>query len=176
MEHLEQESIEEKEPVIKRISIIIIAIFLIFLVTTYLLSNSIVRNISAGLIESEVVKNYQVNLNKTTKLIFTKEAYDNLMKIYDQNQGVEFKACLKGYINKNYYINNIEIPKTYSQKYNQVIAEPCDSESLVDMHSHPLKHCLPSETDFNSFESFKEKNPHAIMAVMCQRNRFNFYF
>ena len=176
MEDLEQEPTKEKPSIIKRISIIFLALFLIFLIITYLLTNSVVRNITAGLIESETIKNYQVEINKTTKLIFTEQAYDQLMDIYDDNLNVEFKVCLKGNIDGDYYINNIEIPKTYSQEYNQVIAEPCDSESLVDMHSHPLRHCLPSETDINSFNTFKETNPNAIMAVMCQRNRFNFYF
>lgn len=171
------EPIEEKEPIIKRISIIFLALFLIFLIVTYLLTNSVVRNITAGLLESETIKNYQVDINKTTKLIFIEESYDQLMDIYDTNLNVEFKVCLKGnIIDEDYYITSLNIPKTYLQKYNQVIAEPCDSDSLVDMHSHPLKHCLPSETDINSFNRFKETNPNAIMAIMCQRNRFNFYF
>ena len=165
-----QEPIEEKESIIKRISITVIAIFLIFLIITYILSNPLMRNISAGLIESEVVKNYQVDLNKTTKLIFTEETYDELMIIYDKNQGVEFKACLKGEINQDYYIDTIEIPKMYLQEYNRVIAELCDNETLINMHSHPLKHCLPSDVDLEG------KDPNIILAVMCQKNRFNFYF
>ena len=178
MEEFNEEIIEEeKTPLIKKISIIILSVFLIFLVVSYLLTNSIVRNITVGLIESEKIKNYEVKINRTNKLIFTQESYNELMDIFDNNKGVEFKACLKGEIKSgDYYIYLIEIPKTYLQEYNKVIAEPCDENSLVDMHSHPLKHCLPSEQDLINFENFKEKNKNGIMAIMCQRDRFNFYF
>ena len=178
MQKFDEEIIEEEKPsLVKKTFIIILSLFLIFLFITYLLTNSVVRNITFGLIESEKIINYEVKINKTNELIFTKESYDKLMNIFDTNQEVEFKVCLIGeIINGDYYIDDLKIPKTYSQKYNEVIAEPCDNNSLVDMHSHPLKHCLPSEQDLNNFNRFKERNENAIMAIMCQRDRFNFYF
>ena len=78
--------------------------------------------------------------------------------------------------NGDYIINEIYIPKTYTQTSNEVVSEFCSKDTIVDMHSHPLKHCLPSEQDFNSFKSFKEISNNAIMSVMCERGRFNFYF
>ena len=167
---------EEKPSIFKKIFIIIIAIFLIILVTTYLLTDPLIRNIFAGLIESNKIDNNIVNINSTNKLIFQQNTYNELLAIYDSNIEKEFKVCLNGNIeNGNYFINEIYVPETYLQTHNQVVAEPCSNITIVDMHSHPLKHCLPSEQDFISFKSFKEISNNAIMAVMCQRNRFNFY-
>ncbi|MBU2633725.1 MAG: hypothetical protein KJ674_00615 [Nanoarchaeota archaeon] len=177
MEEFEKIIEEEKTPLIKRISIIILSIFLIFLVVSYLLTNSSVRNVVVGLVESEKLVNYEVKISEDNKLVFTESTYDQLMDIFDVHTEVEFKVCLKGeVIDGDYFIDYIYIPTTYSQSYNRVVAEPCSDDSLIDMHSHPLKHCLPSEKDLNNFENFKEKNENAMMAIMCQRDRFNFYF
>ena len=167
---------DEKPSVIKKIFIIIIAVFLIILVITFLLTNSLIRSIFTGLIESSKIKIDTVKINSTNKLLFLSNTYDELLDIYDNNPEKEFKVCLKGNIdNGDYFINEIYIPETYLQTHSQVIAEPCPDDSIVDMHSHPLKHCIPSEQDFKSFSSFKEISNNAIMAVMCERGRFNFY-
>ena len=167
---------EEKPNLFKKIFIIILGIFLIILAITYLSSNSLVNNILIGLIQSNKVENSIVNINSTNKLIFLNDSYEKLLKIYDNNSEREFKTCFKGKIDKgDYIIKEIYIPKTYSQTSNEVVSEFCSNDTIVDMHSHPLKHCIPSEQDFKSFKLFKEKSNNAIMAVMCERERFNFY-
>ena len=101
---------------------------------------------------------------------------EKLKEIYFSDEKVEFKACLKG--NKEndvYLIDDLYIPKIYSQKFNQVVAEPCSSDSLVSLHSHPFRHCLPSQQDFRSFKQFKERNKDGLMVVMCEKNRFSVY-
>lgn len=167
---------EEKPNKFRKVIIILIAIFLIILLITYLLTNSLIRNIFVGLVESSKVNDNIVNINSTNKLIFQNNTYNELLNIYDNNIEKEFKVCLKGNIeNKDYYINSIYIPKTFLQTSNRVVSEYCGNDTIVDMHSHPLKHCLPSEQDFQSFSLFKQINNNAIMAVMCERGRFNFY-
>lgn len=167
---------EEKPSIFKKIFIILITIFLIILMVTYLLTNSSIRNIFTGLIESNKVNNNVVKINSANKLVFQNNTYNKLLNIYDGNLGREFKVCLKGNIeNENYLINEIYIPETFLQAHNKVVAEFCSKDTIVDMHSHPLKHCLPSEQDFNSFKSFKEISNNSIMGVMCERGRFNFY-
>ena len=167
---------EEKPSIIKKIFIIIIAVFLIILVLTFLLTDSLIRNIFTGLIQSNTIKENIVEINSTNKLVFNQDTYAKLLEIYDSNIGREFKVCLNGNIeNGDYYINEVYVPETYLQKHNEVIAEPCSNITIVDMHSHPLKHCIPSEQDFISFNAFKELNNNAIMSVMCERGRFNFY-
>lgn len=171
------EIIEDLKPsILKKIFLIILALFLLFLIITFFVTNPQTRHILAGLIESSTLKDYEININNTNKLIFNKQTYNQLMELYNINLGKEFKVCLNGYMEEgNYYINKIFIPKTYLQTHNQVIAQPCPSTSLVSMHSHPLKHCLPSQQDLKNFEIFKMDNPNALMAIMCEKNRFNFY-
>jgi len=167
---------EEKPSRFRKIFLIVLAIFLLAIVLTYFLTNGITRDILAGLIESSTVKNHEVDINSTNKLIFTKESYDGLLEIYDDNPEKEFKVCLKGNIsNGDYFINEIFEPEMMFQSHNQVVAEPCPSDSLVSMHSHPIKHCLPSDVDLENFEKFKQNNPAALIAIMCERERFNFY-
>ena len=91
--------IEERKPsLFKKIFIIILGVFLIVLVITYLLSNSLVNNIFIGLIQSNKIENNIVNINSTNKLIFLDNSYEKLLKIYDNNSEREFKTCFKGKI------------------------------------------------------------------------------
>src|SRR3989344_2748853 len=78
-------------------------------------------------------------------------------------------------INFSYYITEVLIPITYEQTYRSVTSEPCPPNSIIDLHSHPFRRCLPSDQDFNNFKLFKEKNPDALMVVMCEDNRFGIY-
>ena len=171
------DEIEEERPnKFKKTFIILIAVFLIFLLVTYLTSNSLISNIFIGLIQSDKINNNIVGINSTNNLIFQDNAYNNLLEIYDSNLELEFKVCLNGkIIDGDYYINDIYVPETYLQTPSKVVSDFCPDYTIVDMHSHPLKHCIPSEQDFQSFKLFKEKNNNAIMAVMCERGRFNFY-
>ncbi len=167
---------EEKPSKFRKIFIILIGIFLLILLLTYLLSNSLINNIFIGLIQSHKINDNIVKINSTNKLIFQDDIYNELLKIYDSNPEREIKVCLKGNIdNGDYFINELYVPKIYSQTTNEVVSEYCSNDTIVDMHSHPLKHCIPSEQDFNSFKLFKERNNNTIMGVMCERGRFNFY-
>lgn len=170
------EYVEEEEPKNRKVFVIILSIILLILVLTYFLTSPTVRNVIAGLIESSKIKENIVNINETNKLTFEKGTYNKLIAIYDNNPEREFKACLMGEVeNGDYYIDEIYEPIMYLQEPDQVVSEPCPVDSLVSMHSHPLKHCLPSGVDLNNFKIFKERNPNALMAVMCERGRFNFY-
>jgi proteasome lid subunit RPN8/RPN11 len=172
---MEQEIEELKSSLFKKIIVISLAVILIVLFVTYLLTNSTVRSILEGLIESSKLQGY--NIKKIDiNITFSKEVLSELNKIYDENIGNEFKVCLKGYIEENsYYINEIYIPKTYEKTFNRVVAEQCSEDSLISLHSHPKKHCLFSQQDLKTFKSLKEKNEHVLLALMCERDRFNFY-
>ncbi|MAG47322.1 hypothetical protein CL617_01850 [archaeon] len=167
---------KEKPKIFKKIFTVTVSILLIVLILSYFLTNSTIRSVAIGLFESSKIEDSIVEINKTSSLIFEDNTYNQLLIIYNNNPDLEFKVCLKGLIkDNNYLINEIFTPKTYLQTPNKVIADPCPKDSLVDMHSHPLRHCLPSEQDFISFSSFKKKNNNAIMAVLCEKGRFNFY-
>lgn len=168
---------EERPSVFRKVFVIVLTGFLLIIVLVYFLTNPAVRNIISGLIESSTLdEEYGVNIDSDSKLIFLNNSYIKLIKIYDENLGKEFKVCLKGdIVNEDYLINEIYEPEMFFQSYKEVVAEPCPEDSLVSMHTHPLKHCLPSQVDLENFEVFKRENSKALMAVMCERGRFNFY-
>ena len=171
-----QETDEIPENKLKKGIIVIIAIFLILLTLTYLLTNPTVRHVIAGLVESSKLEGNKLTSRDDIIITFTPEVLKRLNQLHNQNKEKEFKACLSGIIKGNEYkIDSIYEPIIFLQEYNQVISEPCNKETLVDLHSHPLQHCLPSEQDIKSFNKFKETNPKALMIIMCEENRFNIY-
>jgi len=166
-----EEIIEESK--IKKIIIKILAIFLIILMLTFFLTSTHTRLTLAGLIESSNMDNLKI---KNTNIIFNNEVKKELNKLYHQNLELEFKVCLSGNIEENtYYINQIYQPETYHQSYNKVIAEPCKDTDLISLHSHPHLRCIPSEQDLKNHNNLKQKNPKALMMIMCEENRFNVY-
>lgn len=169
------ETFREKHPIITKILILSIAAFLLIIVLIYFLTTPTIRSILAGLIESSTIEDFKVKLKTGNYLIFENNTYQELLQIYENNPEKEFKVCLKGYIKEDYIINFIYKPKIFLQTHSSVSAEPCPKDSLVSLHSHPLKHCLPSEIDLKNFERFQQQNKDALMAVMCEKHRFNFY-
>lgn len=177
MEDYKEDNIEYiPQSKIKKYLVIILALILIFLISTYYIVFYSSDEILSGLIQSYKIDD-KLTLNfKDKKIIFSKDAYDKLNKIYDENKELEFKACLKGDVENNIYdINNIVVPKTFSQKYNEVISERCDNETLIDMHSHPFRRCLASFQDIINFRKLKITNENVLLAVMCEKDRFYLY-
>ena len=177
MEDYKEDGIEEiPKSKIKKYLILILALVLIFLVSTYYVVFYGVDDVLSGLIQSYKIDD-KLTLNfKENKIIFSKEAYDELNSIYDKNKELEFKVCLKGYVeNKVYNINNILIPKTFSQKYNEVVSEKCDNNTLIDLHSHPFRRCLASFQDIINFKRLKITNENVLLAIMCEKDRFYLY-
>jgi len=171
-----EEQIEiEETPKRKRSLIIIGAITLLIILLPAFLTTPTSRNTLSGLLESSTLDNLRIR-NTDIPVYITQEVNQKLLKFYNQNVGLEFKACLKGYIeNNSYFINDIYQPKHFSQTVNQVIAEPCNSEDLISLHSHPRPHCLPSQQDLQNHEKMKKLNPDILLAVMCTENRLNIY-
>tara|TARA_Y100000310_G_scaffold345288_1_gene463441 strand:+ start:5787 stop:6353 length:567 start_codon:yes stop_codon:yes gene_type:complete len=174
-EDFHEEYLEDEKPsLLKKIFLISIALFLIFLIIFYIFLTPSIRNIIVGIFESDTVENNVIEINSSNYIIFTADTFGILKEVNNQDPELEFKACLKGTIlDGDYYIDEVFIPKTFDQKYNSVTAEPCPPESLVSLHSHPLKRCIPSEVDLKNYEKFKQKNPDALLAIMCEPNRFN---
>src|SRR3989344_5978439 len=162
---LEEESSEEiKESRFRKFFIIGIAIFLILLLGAYAFVNAAGVDVLSGLALSFKAEENEIDFSFGNKLVFEGNTLKELKKIYYDNPDVEFKACLKGEkIDSTYYITEVIVPITYEQTYRSVTAEPCSTDSIVDLHSHPLNRCLPSDQDFKSFSRFKERNPNALM-------------
>jgi proteasome lid subunit RPN8/RPN11 len=173
-----EEDIEEKKTIFKKIFIGIIALFVIIMFLSAFLTTPESRNVLVGLFESSSLDDdLSVNINGAGRLFFINNSYDILNNFYDENVGLEFKACLFGYIGEeDYYINEVIQPTMYSQAYDRVVSEPCANNTLVTLHSHPHKRCSPSHQDMISFSNLKELNSNALMAIMCDENRFNVYY
>src|SRR3989344_6097500 len=146
---------EIKERKLKKVFIISIGAFILIIFLIYIFINAIGSDILAGLISSSETRENELDFSFNGKLIFMDNSLEKLKEIY--------------------FIDDLYIPKIYSQKFNQVVAEPCSSDSLVSLHSHPFRHCLPSQQDFISFREFKERNEDGLMIVMCEKNRFGVY-
>lgn len=169
------EPIEEEKPsLIKKLSIAIISLFLIFLIVSFTFTGAI-GDIVASLIESETIEEGWVKLDNYS-VQFIDDSYDVLLSVYNNNLESETKVCLKGYIEDSiYYVNEVYLPVIYSQTFNQVVSEACPSDTLIALHSHPYRHCLASEQDMSNLKKAKETNPDAVIGIMCEEERFSFY-
>ena len=166
----------QEESKFKKVLIIIIALFLLLIFLTYIITNAVGIHILSGLIESSKVTNNTIDFSFNNQVIFINNSLEKLQGLWISNPELEFKVCLQGIIEDNkYVIYDVYQPETFSQKVNEVVSEPCKKESLIDLHSHPFKHCLPSQQDLISFNKFKETQPKALMAIMCEPNRFTVY-
>ena len=167
---------EEQESILKKIFIIVVAVFLIVLVSSFVFFDYGTSEIIVGLFQSSTIdEEFSTQLNSGKQLIFTEGTYNELLVEYFKSQRAEFKACLQGEIrDSDYIINGVAFPRIYSQTFNQVISEPCQRETLILLHSHPERRCIPSQQDIQNLEEFKQINLNTILAVMCEKDRFYF--
>ena len=176
IEPLEEVTESKTLIIIKKTFTILIALFLIFIVSTYIIPGSQILDIIEGKLVSKELDNNLSIIQKDKTIIFNKETYEELLQIYYTNQIHEFKVCIKGTLNNNiFYLNQIERPFIIAQNIFSVTSEPCSKETLVSLHSHPENHCIPSKQDIKSNKKFQENNPDSISGIMCSKNRFNFY-
>jgi len=153
----------------------IIAIFILGISLLYFLFSIPTFSDFIGFIESEHSDDNIFN-HKGKTIILDQKIYDYLNENYDIQAEHESIYCLKGTkINETYKITFMYQPRIYSQTYGNVRFESCQDDTLIILHTHPIKSCLPSETDLNTLESFQRKNQNALMAVMCDVKRINFY-
>lgn len=95
---------------------------------------------------------------------------------YDRQQEHESIYCLKGRIeNDNYVISTLMEPEVISKSYAGVSFKPCPDDTLIMLHTHPIRDCVASETDLDTLENFKSKNDKILMAIMCDKNKVSFY-
>ena len=166
--------VEEETPAqkrLKKISRFVIGLLLVLMLFSFIIPTNIVLSI----IESKQVVNAEIQL-EDRKVVFENNAYDRLKEFYLQNQLTEFKVCLTGDIkNNDYIVNSFYVPETFSKTPISVRSVFCDQNTIITLHTHPFKNCLLSTQDIVSFNRFRQINPKAITAVMCDTDRFAFY-
>jgi proteasome lid subunit RPN8/RPN11 len=147
---------------------------LVLLISFIFLSYPI-DHIIAGKLESHSPITNTLIINNL-KIIFEQDTQQQLQSIYNEEQQVEFSVCLLGErIVNSYHITSLYTPKMYQQTFNHVVFEPCSSDTLIMLHSHPYKSCLASDTDLNTLQQTQQSNPNILMIVMCEPNRFSVY-
>lgn len=164
----------EEEPRWKKLVIGMLAIFLLFLITSYILASYSIFPIIASLSESQIADNKTITLD-TFSVIFTGNTYEQLQEYYHRDLSVEMVACLKGNLNNNYTINEIYQPEIIEQTYSHVSFKPCSEDTLILLHSQPFRHCIASQQDLFTLDSIKERNTNSIMVIMCEPDRFSVY-
>jgi len=169
--------IDKKPSKFKKIFMFIVSLILILLLLSYLLTNPNILHRVVGLFESSTIEDNTISINETNFLFFQDTTYQELIDYYDKNKEKEFKVCLRGNIDQgNYIIDEIYKTEIISQTYTQVVSKPCPQDTLVALHSHPFRSCLASDQDLSNLEQSKINQPWLIMAIMCEKQRFNFYF
>jgi hypothetical protein len=170
---IEEHNLEEDSKW-KKIGVGGLAIFLLILVTSYILASYPIFPIIASLSESQTANNKTINLD-TFSIIFTENTYEQLQGYYYKDLSVEMVVCLKGVKGEDYLINEIYQPEIIEQAHNHVSFKPCSEDTLILLHSHPLRHCIASQQDLLTLSSIKEKNQNSIMVIMCEPDRFSVY-
>ena len=117
-----------------------------------------------------------INLDETHSIIFTKEIFKQLQSAYLAEQQKEIKVCLTGTKNEDdYLVTGMYMPAVHSHSFNQVRAQLCDEDTIIDLHSHPYRSCIFSDVDISSLDIIRTINPDMILALMCDVDRFNVY-
>ena len=148
MEELVIGEIDDEEPrrlprwVIRGISIVLV----MFMVSLIFFGWPI-GDILIGQLESTAIKGNVIEADGI-RIELSDNAASDLKASYFTDLKTEFSACLKGKVVGNEYkVDSLYIPKMYEQTFNHVRFEPCSSDTIVMLHSHPYKSCVASETD-----------------------------
>tara|TARA_Y100000310_G_scaffold213360_1_gene214288 strand:- start:23 stop:595 length:573 start_codon:yes stop_codon:yes gene_type:complete len=166
----DHELVEGKEKAWKHI-VKAIGVLLVILISSYMLTSYSIRSIIAGMADSEKIESNKLE-SKYGTVLLSENVYHELRNLYHANEK-EFKACLIGdFIEGNYKIKNIHLPKIHFQDYDKVISTSCPDSTIIDLHSHPQQHCTFSKVDI---DGFVPKKDNAMLAVMCSDDRFIFH-
>jgi len=153
----------------------LIAIFMLSIIIIYFLPGDVIPILKGKAESSSLSDDFTISFYGGS-VIFDENVYQELKDLYLSNEGPEIKVCLKGEKQgTEYYVTSLEVPKIFSQSVFHVSSEGCSSDILIHLHTHPYKHCLFSDQDIKSYGQFKKTNPDAIIGLMCEVDRFNFY-
>ncbi len=171
---IEENQIEERDSIWRKIIIMFIAIALLFLITSYILLGYPIFPILESISESKLAENKTIVLEEFS-IMFTEDTYNDLQEYYNKDLSVEMVVCLKGEISRDYTINEVYQPDITEQTFNHVTFKTCSEDTIILLHSHPFRRCIASQQDLITLNSSKEKNPHSLMIIMCESDRFSVY-
>lgn len=147
--------------------LVISCLFLVFII----ISLSFIDTIQ-GIVQSKTVRDGKLVFPNST-IVFANNTLQLIQQEYLSNPEREIKACLFGSINASvYYIERVEFPRIVRANVVHIVSVQCPSNTIIDLHSHPINSCLASEQDVAVFKGLKSENPALKMLIMCSRNRF----
>jgi len=176
---------DEEHPawsIIKKILLVLSAVFLILLMITLSLPVNTMSSLLASIQLSPNPPDYIALVGNGT-LVIKHGVYNTLLDRYFEEQRKEFKACLLGEKQVDgegseqeiiYYVDGIYFPVIKDNGHTFVLAELCNEETLIDLHTHPYLSCFFSDVDLNSLKTVQQINPDAFISLMCGTDRFNF--
>ena len=171
----EYEEENNKNPRTKKLVILLIAIFMIGLMSSYIYLGYPLFGILFGLIDSSTIQGNVIRANDIS-VVFENQPLTMALSAYEDNPDVETSLCMHGVRDGSVYrINYSYQPIIYSQSYTHVSHEPCDNKTVLLFHTHPYNRCSPSGTDIQTLRRAQEKNEDVGMLIMCSPNRFSIY-
>ena len=166
---------EQRKIKLKKFFVYVFTIFTLVIVVLYMLMANDFQDILAGLLVSTTITKDLKMEYKDYTITFSPDVYKSLKNLYFVNARNEFKACLSGSIKDNdYLITSLKVPSIFSQSVFHVTSSSC-TNSLIDLHSHPYKHCVFSQQDISTYSIMKKSNPDILLAIICEPDRFTFY-
>jgi predicted nucleic acid-binding Zn ribbon protein len=172
MKETEQQH-QEKTIKRKRKTTIIISIILVLIILSYLYLSYPVYDYLQGIAGSSKINNNEINFQNKITVTITDEVLLVLQDLYDPFWH-ERALCLTGTITNNKYeVTSYYKPSIHSRGWNFVSHSSCIEETIIMLHTHPLKRCTPSETDKQTLQRTKRTNPEIIMMIMCGQERFS---
>jgi proteasome lid subunit RPN8/RPN11 len=172
---INEEDLVPRNPRLKKTFATFVGVVLVLLMLSFIIVSYPIGEIIRGQMESRPLAGNMIELDDFS-IILSDGTDKQLQDIYFNEQEVEFSACLLGRkAGKDYIIESLYQPKMFQQSFNHVSFQPCSSDTLIMLHSHPYKSCLASSTDLNTLRQTKERNPEVMMVVMCEPGRFSVY-
>lgn len=165
-EDIERE-IKEPESKIKKFLLVGAGLFILLIVFSWTFSHEL-----GGYINSRQVSDNAIDFGEI-KIIFEGSVLPRLVEEYQNNEHREIKACLFGTKSgADYIIGDISFPEIVRANVLHVVSVGCPEGTIIDLHSHPINECWPSEQDLSTYDSLRRENPEIRMMIMCGRNRF----
>lgn len=158
-----------------KIWVLSMSIFIISITLIYFLLSVPSFGRFLGLISTEVSDDNIFSYGRQN-ITFAENILTYLNDHYQEQVKHESVYCLEGrIINGNYIITKLIEPEVISESYAGVSYKPCADKTIIMLHTHPIKDCVPSNVDLNTIQKTKQYNPKMLGAIMCERNRITFY-
>ncbi len=178
VEKFEEENIEDDSPLkkfLKKTYIILMALFLVMLILGNSFAGSHLVFLFSGKIASTTLTNNTLSFQNKT-IYFEPAIIEALNQLYNDNPKTEIKLCLTGKRQgDSYFVTGMYTPVIFKKDVFSVTSQICNTRTVLDLHTHPYLHCIFSNQDMKSYQEYRKYNPDAIMALMCDIDRFSLY-